>query len=69
METLMNIYEIADRLIDIECALNDEDAKLILRNASNMLKAIETYVNKMPDWEDNEMYIKNCLTDIIYPLD
>ena len=70
MEKTMNIYEIADRLIDIEYTLSNEDDKLVLRNASNMLLKIENYFNSEIFYEiDETEWIIKSITDIIYPLD
>ena len=58
--------ELAEKLKGLDC--DAETEIFTLRNASIMLKQIETYVNEMPNYEEDQMYIKRCLTDIIYPL-
>lgn len=56
----MNIYEIADRLMDVAIKLDDDEDKEILCNASCMLSNIETTIlTECP---------AKVLMKVIYPL-
>lgn len=61
---VMNIYEIADRLLDLALTLDDKEDKDLVIRASCMLSNIEGIVTD--DYADSRL--REVLLNTIYPL-